>query len=70
MLEVTIALKNIEVKIKNPTSESIEDCVKLVEQGMSWTYGQNIYLDLYEEADETIYCEGEEPSEEREIDGL
>jgi hypothetical protein len=70
MLEVTIALNNMQVKLKNPTSETIEDCIDLVQTAASWVYGQTIDLDLYEEADETIYCEGEEPSDEREIEGL
>ncbi|MCP3698358.1 MAG: hypothetical protein GY920_07375, partial [Aliivibrio sp.] len=51
-------------------SETIEDCIDLVQTAASWVYGQTIDLDLYEEADETIYCEGEEPSDEREIEGL
>ena len=70
MLEVTISVNNIEVKLKNPTSETVEDCVELVQTAMSWAYGETIDLDLYEEADDAIYCEGEEPTDERDIDGL
>ncbi len=70
MLEVTVTLNNMSVTLKNPENESVHDCVDLIQTAMSWVYGETIDLDLYEEADDAIYCEGEEPKEEREIDGL
>jgi hypothetical protein len=70
MLEVTIKLNDVSLTMKTD-SESVEDCVELTASVMSFLYEDTIDLLLYEEAeDDNIYCEGIEPSEEREIDGL
>ncbi len=71
MLEVTIKLNGTTLTISNEDSDSVEDCIELVGHNMSLLYGETIDLLLYEEVeDETIYCEGIEPIEEREMDGL
>jgi|TARA_R100000479_G_scaffold156626_1_gene93092 hypothetical protein len=70
MLEVTIKLNDVSLTMKTD-SDSVEDCVELTASVMSFLYEDTIDLLLYEEAeDDNIYCEGIEPSEEREIDGL
>ena len=70
MLEVTIKLNDVSLTMKTD-SESVEDCVELTASVMSFLYEDTIDLLLYEEAeDDNIYCEGIEPAEEREIDGL
>ena len=70
MLEVTIKLNDVSLTMKTD-SESVEDCVELTASVMSFLYEDTIDLLLYEEVeDDNIYCEGIEPSEEREIDGL
>ncbi len=70
MLEVTIKLNDVSLTMKTD-SASVKDCVELTASVMSFLYEDTIDLLLYEEAeDDNIYCEGIEPSEEREIDGL
>ena len=71
MLEVTIKLNDVSLTMKTD-SDSVEDCVELTASVMSFLYEDTIDLLLYEEVeeDDNIYCEGIEPSEEREIDGL
>jgi hypothetical protein len=70
MLEVTIKLNDVALTMKTD-SDSVEDCVELVASTMSFLYEDTIDLLLYEEVeDDNIYCEGIEPSNEREIDGL
>jgi len=70
MLEVTIKLNDVSLTMKTD-SDSVEDCVELTASVMSFLYEDTIDLLLYEEAeDDNIYCEGIEPLEEREIDGL
>jgi len=70
MLEVTIKLNDVSLTMKTD-SDSVEDCVELTASVMSFLYEDTIDLLLYEEAeDDNIYCEGIEPSDEREIDGL
>ena len=70
MLEVTIKLNDVSLTMKTD-SDSVEDCVELTASVMSFLYEDTIDLLLYEEAeDDNIYCEGIEPSNEREIDGL
>ena len=71
MLEVTIKLNGTTLTMSNESSDSIEDCIELVGHNMSLLYGETIDLLLYEEVeDDAIYCEGVEPIEEREMDGL
>lgn len=72
MLEVTIKLNGTTLTMSNESSDSIEDCIELVGHNMSLLYGETIDLLLYEEVedDEVIYCQGIEPIEEREMDGL
>ena len=70
MLEVTIKLNDVSLTMKT-NEDSVEDCVELTASVMSFLYEDTIDLLLYEEVeDDNIYCEGIEPSEEREIDGL
>ncbi len=70
MLEVTIKLNDVALTMKTD-SDSVEDCVELVASTMSFLYEDTIDLLLYEEVeDDNIYCEGIEPSNEREIDAL
>jgi len=73
MLEVTIKLNDVSLTMKTD-SDSVEDCVELTASVMSFLYEDTIDLLLYEEVEDdeedNIYCEGVEPLEEREIDGL
>ena len=70
MVEVTIQLNDVSVT-KRVESDSVDDCIELAASNMSLLYGYTIDLLLYEEVeDDNIYCEGIEPSNEREIDGL
>ena len=70
MVEVTIKLNDVSVT-KRVESDSVDDCIELAASNMSLLYGYTIDLLLYEEVeDDNIYCEGIEPSNEREIDGL
>jgi len=70
MLEVTVKLNDVSVT-KRIDSDSVDDCIELAASGMSFLYGYTIDLLMYEEAeDDNIYCEGIEPVDEREMDGL
>lgn len=71
MLEVTIRKNDISVT-KRIDSDSVDDCKELAASSMSFLYGYKIDLLLHEEVedDDIILCEGVEPIEEREMDGL
>ena len=69
MMELTFTINNMSVSLKTD-SESIEDAIELASTVLSWGFEQSIELFAAEEEDDNIYCEGIEPSEEREIDGL
>ena len=72
-VEVTVKLNDVSVTTRTE-SDSVEDCAELAAANMSMVYGYTIDLLIYEEVEDdeedNIYCEGVEPLEEREIDGL
>lgn len=69
MMEVSVQWGNIKVSIKSD-GETVEDLCDLGSTALSWCAEQSIDCAPDEEEDDAIYCEGEEPKEEREIDGL
>jgi len=72
MQEVTLKQGNMAVTLSLPEGESREEFIELISTAISWIYNETILLDEceLEEYDEPIFCEGEEPKEEREIEGL
>ena len=70
MQEITLKQNNISVTISKPDGESREELVELMSTALSWIEAETIVLGECELEDDNIYCEGIEPSEEREIEGL
>ena len=75
MQEVTLKKNNMSITLTNPDGESTEEFLELISKAISWIENYKIVLEdvFYPpdmEEDEPILCEGEEPKEEREIDGL
>ena len=71
MQEITLKNGNMAVTISKPEGESREELIELMSAALSWIEGETIVLGECElEDDDIIYCEGVEPSEEREIEGL
>ena len=75
MQEVTLKKNNMSITLTNPDGESTEEFFELMSKAISWIENYKIVLEdvfyppeMYD--DEPIFCEGEEPKEEREIDGL
>ena len=70
MMELKFTLNNISVSIKTD-GETVDEGVDLAQTVLSWGFEQPVELYIIsEEDDNIIYCEGVEPSEEREIEGL
>ncbi len=69
MMELKFTLNNISVSIKTD-GETIDEGVDLAQTVLSWGFEQPVELYIVSEEDDNIYCEGIEPSEEREIEGL
>lgn len=70
MQEITLKNGNMAVTISKPEGESREELIELMSTAVSWIEGETIVLGECELEDDIIYCEGIEPSEEREIEGL
>tara|TARA_A100001015_G_scaffold78771_1_gene87421 strand:- start:493 stop:723 length:231 start_codon:yes stop_codon:yes gene_type:complete len=76
MQEVTLKKNNMSITLTNPDGESTEELFELMSKAVSWIENYKIVLDdvfcitMDDFEDEPIFCEGEEPKEEREIDGL
>jgi|TARA_Y100000289_G_scaffold16562_1_gene15697 hypothetical protein len=68
-MEIKFTQGNQSMTLKTD-GESIGDAIELAQKVIGWAFEQVIELQLVEEEDNNIYCEGIEPSEEREIDGL
>jgi len=62
-------LGDISVEMKTD-GETPEDAVELASTILSWSFEQPIELFMAKEEDDTVYCEGIEPVDEREMDGL
>ena len=69
MLAITLTKDNTAMSLKTD-GESLQDAVELAQKVIGWAFEDIIELKIVEEEDDTIYCEGIEPLEEREMDGL
>ena len=69
MLAITLTKDNTSMSLKTD-GESIQDAIELAQKVIGWAFEQQIELQIVEEEDDAIYCEGIEPVEEREMDGL
>jgi hypothetical protein len=69
MIELKLTKDNTSMSLKTD-GEYIEDAIDLAQKVIGWAFEEQIELVILEPKDEAIYCEGIEPSEEREIDGL
>ena len=69
MLAITLTKDDQSVSLKSD-GESIEDAIVLAQKVIGWQFEQTVELQIVEEEDDAIYCEGVEPVEEREMDGL
>ena len=70
MQEITLKNGNMAVTISKPEGESREELIELMSTAVSWIEGETIVLCECELEDDNIYCEGIEPTDEREIEGL
>ena len=68
-MRMKFTLGDISVEMKTD-GETAEDAVELASTILSWAFEQPIEISMIEEKDNTIYCEGVEPIDEREMDGL
>tara|TARA_R100000479_G_scaffold125380_2_gene65025 strand:- start:658 stop:864 length:207 start_codon:yes stop_codon:yes gene_type:complete len=68
-MKMKFTLGDISVEMKTD-GETPQDAVELASTILSWSFEQPIELFMVEEEDEAIYCEGIEPIDEREMDGL
>lgn len=69
MMELRFTLNNISISMKTD-GESVDEAVDLAQTVLSWGFEQPVELYIVSEDDDNIYCEGIEPLEEREIEGL
>jgi len=69
MLAITLTKDNTSMSLKTD-GESMQDAIELAQKVIGWAFEDIIELKIVEEEDDTIYCEGIEPLEEREMDGL
>ena len=69
MMELKFTLDNMSVSLKKD-ADSVDEAIELASTVLSWGFEQPIELFIAEEEDETVYCEGVEPTDEREIEGL
>lgn len=68
-MEISARWGNITVSVKS-NGETVDDFCDLASTVLSWGAQQPIDCVAEEDEDDAIYCEGEEPTEERVIDGL
>lgn len=68
-MRMKFTLGDISVEMKKD-GETPEDAVELASTILSWAFEQPIEISMVEEEDDTVYCEGIEPINEREMDGL
>ena len=72
MLKITVENEDISITVKCSNSYTKEDAADLFESALTMMYQEDVKVNLEDTAygEDTIWCEGEEPAEEREIDGL
>ena len=76
MMEVTIKKNNMSITLTEPDGESTKELFEVMSKAASWIENYKIVLEdvfhitMDDFDNEPILCEGEEPKEEREIDGL
>ena len=68
-MKMKFTLDDISVEMKTD-GETPEDAVELASTILSWAFEQPIEISMIEEEDNIVYCEGIEPIDEREMDGL
>lgn len=68
-MKMTLEYKNLTITMVTD-GETPRDAADLASTLFSWTFEQPIELGILNEEDDTIYCEGIEPTSEREIEGL
>jgi hypothetical protein len=68
-MKITLEIKNVSVTIKTD-GENRDDALALFLTVLSWHEGEEVIAYFPDDDDDNIYCEGIEPSEEREIEGL
>ena len=66
---MTLEYDNLSITMKTD-GETPKDAADLASTLISWRFDQEIELGILNEEDDAIYCEGIEPTEEREIEGL
>ncbi len=69
MMEVTVRVGNIAVS-KKSDGESADDLAILLNDVGSWAISEDLKLVRLPDEDNNIYCEGIEPVDEREMEGL
>lgn len=68
-MKMTLEYGNLSITMQTD-GETPKDATDLASTLFSWMFDQEIILGITNEEDDTVYCEGIEPAEEREIDGL
>lgn len=68
-MEMTLRIKDVSITVKTD-GESRDDALALFLTVLSWHEGEEVTAYFAEEEDDNIYCEGIEPTDEREIEGL
>ena len=68
-MEMTLRIKDVSITVKTD-GENRDDALALFLTVLSWHEGEEVTAYFSEEEDDNIYCEGIEPLDEREMDGL
>ena len=69
MLAITLTKDDQSVSLKSD-GESIEDAIALAQKVIGWQFEQTVELQIVEEEDDAIYCEGVEPVDHVLHDGM
>ena len=68
-MKMTLEYSNLTITMQTD-GETPKDATDLASTLFSWMFDQEIILGITNEEDDTVYCEGIEPTDEREIEGL